>query len=99
MTVWKNAVMQTFYADETVSDDTPCEVRIADSEIAVSWKSEQGPILWRGTEIPKDSGHFELSSPTGRAILHRSPDSDEVVGRWIAEREEGMCRIDLGETD
>jgi hypothetical protein len=96
MTFWRDAEIETYYADESPSDRSSCEVRIDGGEIAVSIHDDHTP--WLGTE--SGLGHYTLSAADrGHAVLHRSPDSNALEGYWIADGWEGMCRIVLNDAD
>ena len=92
-TVWKNATTQIFYPEQQSS----CEVRIANSEIVVSYRVGARLINYEGREVAP--GHFELTAPRirGSATLHRSPESDWLEGHWIEGEIEGMWRIHISE--
>jgi hypothetical protein len=92
MPIWKTAIK---YFSASGEPRLSCEVRISDGTIAVSWIGDEGPETWSGTEIAP--GHFELKGSNGTAELHRSPNSDILVGSWVADNQEGLCRIELTE--
>jgi hypothetical protein len=98
MTVWKNAEIELYYADDTPSTKSKCQVRIANGEIVISDRTD-GVETYSGRE--SSNGHFELNAQSGggKAVLHRSPNSDSVEGSWFADGWEGMCRIDLGDAE
>jgi hypothetical protein len=94
--IWKDAEIESYFADETPSECSPCEVRINAGDIVVSMRTDKA--VWRGYEI--STGHYQLTTQTGnRAVLHRSPDSDTLEGYWVADGWIGMCRIDLNDDE
>lgn len=99
MAIWREAELETFYADTTPSDRTPCEVRIDGPDIVVSFEGDTGTVTFKGHG---ENGHFRLELPSvnGRAELHMFPDSNELVGSWIRLGDQmGVCRIDLGDEE
>jgi hypothetical protein len=106
MTIWKNVIADTYYADgraPTLKErDAGIEVRIDENEIAVSYEDNDGIVIYHGNN--DGSGHFtlEFNAPgrNGRASLHRFlPDGNILEGYWIEDGSMGMWRIELGEHD
>lgn len=97
MTIWKHSQMETYFADQTVSNKWPCEVRIGNGKIVVSYESD-GFVTYEG--VDDGTGHFELKNSNNvrdRATLHLTVEKDRLEGSWIEEGQEGMWRIDLEE--
>lgn len=92
MPVFKNCMMTMFSAHDEW--DHPCEVRISDSSIAISYHDD-GPVVYEGSEI--EPGHFKLQSSAvgGRATLHRTGNEDILEGSWVEKGVQGMWRIQL----
>lgn len=95
MTVYHRSEMETFWPEQG-SQRSPCEVRISDGTIAVSYDEDGQQILYSGFEIRP--GHFELQCPpvNGTATLHQTNDDDDVlVGRWIEGGYRGLWTVQL----
>lgn len=104
MTIWRNVIADTYYADrrEPVLSQrgVGIEVRIDESEIVVSYEDEDGIVIYRGNN--DGSGHFALNAPErdGKASLHRfPPDGNILEGSWVEDGARGMWRIELREPD
>jgi len=103
LTVYANATMSSYFPD-CVSETYQCEVRINDSTIVVSYRSEDGSAtIYKGTET--GAGHYKLTMEVngqikGRATLHRlSADDDLLEGSWYEDGDRGMWQIDLNADD
>ncbi len=94
MTVWKKCRMDSFYYDRAaiIRD---CEVKIDDSSIVVTYKTEDGWVNYSGRNA--GTGHFELKCDVydGHASLHRFLESVFLEGYWVENGEKGMWRIEL----
>ncbi|MBY3222789.1 hypothetical protein [Rhizobium laguerreae] len=98
MAIYRNSEMTMYYPEELASETWPCDVRIDSGTIVVSYRSDDGPVVYRGTEI--EPGHFKLTATevvTGRATLHRFGDDESFDGRWYENGQVGMWQIDLAE--
>ena len=98
MPIWKNSLMTTAYLDDSFADvDDPCEVRITDSEIVVSYinEDESGYDLYKGQEIA--DGHFKLfcEEKQGKATLHLVENENVLEGFWVEGGNQGFWRIEL----
>jgi hypothetical protein len=91
--VWKHSALTSYNEGEIWEDK--CEVRMSGRKIWISYKGDDGPILYEGDE--KSPGHFKLLciAQKGRATLHRFPDDDILEGFWIESGYQGMWRIQL----
>ncbi|MHB1643403.1 MAG: hypothetical protein ACYCS8_12220 [Acidithiobacillus sp.] len=103
MPIWRNVIVDTYYADGSAPElgerDT-VEVRIDEREIVVSYEDDDGVVIYRGNN--DGSGHFSLEAPerNGRASLHRFiPNGNFLEGYWIEGGSTGMWRIELGQPD
>ncbi len=88
------AKMDTVYFDDSVAEEGfPCEVRLGDGEIVVSYEGDDGFINYTGKEIGE--GHFQLScaSNGGSASLHCFKGSKILEGFWIEDGVKGFWRI------
>lgn len=74
---------------------SPCEVRIADGSITVSYMDGAKFVVYEGSE--NGAGHFKVRSEAvrGRASLHCFHDDDILEGHWIENGSMGMWRIQL----
>lgn len=101
MTVWKNAVMETYFGGNESKNECECQVRIDGSSIVISYEDEDGKVIYVGEEVA--AGHFKLRCPErrARATLHRAPPPDDeyLEGHWVEEGYEGMWRIFLDSDD
>ena len=95
MTVYRNCTMEMFDAEGQW--DLPCQVRISDGTIAVSYKLDGAIVVYEGRET--EPGHFRLSSDAanGRATLHRFSNDEVLYGWWLEDGHEGMWRVTLDE--
>ena len=95
MTVYRNCTMEMF--DAKGQWELPCEVRISDGSIAVSYNRGGVPKVYEGPET--EPGHFKMTCDSigGRATLHRFAGDDLLDGWWIEEGYEGMWRVTLEE--
>ena len=93
MSVFKNSSMTVFTSEGQW--ELPCEVRLGNSSIAVSYRDDGELVLYDGPEI--EAGHFKLQTKaaSGRATLHRFSDDDILEGYWIEDGYEGMWRIQI----
>ncbi|MBW2622955.1 MAG: hypothetical protein JRD68_08615 [Deltaproteobacteria bacterium] len=92
----QNAKMDTVYYDKTGADlNEECEIRIDNQKIVVSYKDEEGMVVYKGNDT--GCGHFELKCPerNGRATLHQTPQSKILEGFWTEGGEEGFWKITL----
>ena len=96
MAVYRNCTMENF-SDADGQWEHPCQVRIGDGSITVSYELDGEIIVYQGPEI--EPGHFRLTSDAvkGRATLHRFSDSDVLDGWWLESGYEGMWRVTLDE--
>ncbi|QLP96866.1 MAG: hypothetical protein HZY79_04905 [Rhodoblastus sp.] len=96
MTVFKHATMNRYFGDGS-NDNIPCQVRMGDKTIAVSYAGKSGPVVYEGVE--RGPGHWRLSAhePRGTASLHRFEDDDVLVGDWTEGHWDGMWKIELNE--
>src|SRR5262245_17892701 len=97
MTVYRNSTMELFSAGDQW--DHPCEVRIGNGSISVSYEDGGIIVVYEGPEI--EPGHFKLTANgngvSGRATLHRFTDADVLDGWWLENGNEGMWRLILDE--
>ena len=92
----KIAKMDTVFYDETPAyEGEECEIKINGDEIVVSYKDEDGVVIYRGTD--EGHGHFVLECPerNGKAVLHQIRNSKYLEGFWREEGDEGFWRITL----
>ncbi len=96
MTLYRNSKIDTYTA-EGLDAGHPCEVRIAEDFVVVSYKIDDGFVIYEGRETEK--GHYALSAKAtnGKATLHKIPDEDILEGSWLEGGYEGMWRIELEE--
>ena len=96
MPVWPNSKMITVYYDGTEMGEYPCEVRIDENEIVVSYKEDNMHVLYKGKS--NGIGHYYLtcSEQNGEASLHRFPDAVILDGHWLEGVYKGFWRIYLG---
>lgn len=75
------------------------DVRIDENDIVVSYKDDDGHVVYRG--VNNGDGHYELAAPErdGHATLHQLPGSDILEGFWIEGGERGMWAIFLDEAE
>ena len=95
MTVWANCTMEIIYEDNRPLASMPCEVRISNGTIAVSYEEIDGAVVYEGPEV--EPGHFKLAAQkvSGRGTLHRFHDDDLLEGGWSEDGLSGMWRITL----
>lgn len=94
--IWNNSTYELLHSTAHRADmDEPCVVLIDGERIVVEYE-EDGLRRYVGTN--DGSGHFELNMEggSGRATLHRFPESSLLEGSWIEGSESGMWRIHLG---
>lgn len=96
--IWHNCKMTSFFFDRSV-DGSPCEVKIGEKNIVVSYKEDgrTKAVIYSG-KIEDDHGHYELSRKDdvdGRASLHRFKGGKFLEGWWKEDGAEGMWRITL----
>jgi len=86
-----------YYDDMPAYEGENCEVKIDGDEIVVSYKDEQGRVLYKGRE--KGQGHYILECPErrGKASLHRFPEEKFLDGYWVEEGTRGFWRIYLAQ--
>lgn len=96
---YRNSEIETFFRTAKESENTPCEVRIGNGKIVVSYRLESGPEVWEGGD--DGTGHFalKLSNASCRATLHLTSNGETLEGSWFYEGEYGMWRIDLNGDD
>lgn len=100
MPLYRNSQMTMYFPEETVSERWPCDVRIDEGIIVVSYSSPEGHVVYKGTEL--QPGHFKLTSTenaTGSATLHRFEGAETLEGSWYEDREFGMWQIDLSDLE
>jgi hypothetical protein len=87
--------METYYADGNAMATYPCEVRLDEGSVAVTYASDGGPVTYEGTEL--GVGHFKLTSPSpkGNATLHMFAGAGVLEGWWSEDGAVGMWRIHL----
>lgn len=95
MPVFKNSEMTMFSSEGEWTH--PCEVKITDASIVVSYRDDGQFVVYEGEE--SGEGHFKLRSSNvkGRGTLHRFPNDDIFEGWWAEESYQGMWRIQLDE--
>ena len=99
MALYRNSRMYTGYGP-AYGEGRPCEVRIGDGSIVVSYPDEEGRagfVVYEGNEVA--SGHYALMAlaVNGTATLHKIPNEDILEGSWVQGGDEGRWRIDLEE--
>jgi hypothetical protein len=96
MIVYRNSKLHSYESDG-LYEPLPCEVRIGEGMIAVSYQGEGGLVLYEGRE--EGPGHFRLAAQgvNGRATLHRFENDNVLDGWWLEDSYEGMWRIELNE--
>jgi hypothetical protein len=99
MPLYRNSRMYTAYGP-AYDEGRPCDVRIGDGSIVVSYPDEEGPagfVVYEGNEVA--SGHYALMAQAvnGTATLHKIPNEDILEGSWVQGGDEGRWRIDLEE--
>lgn len=75
----------------------PCEIRVGDAEIVISYVHHGDRHLWRGTSV--DGATFDLSHvghPGDSAALKRT-DEFTLEGEWRERNDGGSWRIDLND--
>jgi hypothetical protein len=89
--------MDSFYYDRPAIPNHPCEVKVDDVSIVVSYKWDDEWMNYQGKNL--GGGHFELTceAENGHATLHTLHDSIFLDGYWTANGQKGMWRITLGE--
>ncbi len=95
MATWNDSKMETIYYDKAASQVEPCEVRIDDKEIVVTYQEDGSVVEYRGKN--NLDGHFDLQSDLGgKATLHMFPGSIFLEGNWGEGSDRGFWRITLG---
>jgi len=96
MALYRNSKISTYAADG-LDSGYPCEVRIGGGSIVVSYRRDDGLVLYEGNEV--ESGHYNLVAQAvgGKATLHKIPNEDVLGGSWLEGGYEGMWRIELEE--
>lgn len=91
--------MDTLFYTERATTNEPCEVRVDEPEIVVTYPRDGGVTYTRRSD---GSGHFVLSANryNGRATLHMFPGSLVLEGYWVETQigqaeQRGMWRIVL----
>jgi hypothetical protein len=93
MAVYKNCLMDTYHGDGS-NNNQPCQVRIDERTLALSYQDADGPVVYQGQE--RGEGHYELANASGgRGTLHCFKGSVFLEGYWIEKGAEGMWRIRL----
>jgi len=97
MKLWKSCSL--LYISCDLAGEHPCEVRIGDGSIAVSYKDAGGShVLYEGNEV--GDGHYVLSTnetPPSKGTLHKVPDLPQLEGSWVERGETGFWKIELGD--
>jgi hypothetical protein len=95
MAMYKHSTMDTYFGDDEADHGYPCEVRIDNTRIVVSYAADGLKFVYEGEE--RGEGHFELrcAAENGRATLHRFADELVLEGWWVEGRNTGMWRIHL----
>ncbi len=93
---YRKAICHTLYTGERAADRYPCEIQLRPGRISVRYKISGEQTVYQGRD--KGEGHYVLESdePSGRATLHRIPDSQVLEGYWEEGGGTGMWRIELG---
>jgi hypothetical protein len=96
MKVYRNSKLHSYESDG-LYEPLPCEVRIGEGTMAVSYQGEGGLVVYEGRE--EGPGHFRLAAQgvNGRATLHRFENDNMLDGWWLEDSYEGMWRIELNE--
>lgn len=101
MARWENCKADIYYQDgtEATLGDAGYDVRIDENEIVVSYKDEDGHVVYKG--VNNGNGHYELVAPerSGHVTLHQLPDSDALEGSWVEDGQRGMWIIYLDEAE
>ena len=95
MPLFRNSEMTMFSADGEWNH--PCEVRISEGLITVSYNDDGQFVVYEGRET--EPGHFKLHSPkvSGSATLHRFSGDEIFEGFWIEAGHQGMWRLQIEE--
>lgn len=97
VTVYHKCSMELFDAEG--QRELPCEVRVGDGSIAVSYEDGGTIVVYQGTET--EPGHFKLTGRgdgvSGRATLHCFANDDVLEGWYVENNYEGMWRLILDE--
>lgn len=67
MAIWKNCRVDTLCYDGQSYIGEPCEIRIDDDSIVVSYKTDDGWVIYTGKN--DGSGHFDLRADSHRTLL------------------------------
>lgn len=95
--VYLTCIMETYFGGEYACEENECQVKISRNNILVSYLGDnEVPIVWTGNDNSA-SGHYILTCPSvsGRATLHRTPNTDRLEGSWLENGNTGMWRIEL----
>jgi hypothetical protein len=94
MPIYRNSKADTYYNDGA-DYAAPCQVRIENGSITVSYEAKGQQVDYEGKEI--EPGHFILKSASmeGNATLHKVPNEGVLEGWWLEGDYEGMWRIKL----
>lgn len=95
--VWNQSSMDVYSMDLNLAQEgLPCELRVSETEIILSYEGDSGLIRWEGTAA--GDGHYSLSAVAGakgKGSLHQFPDGKILEGFWIEDGAMGMWRIHL----
>lgn len=95
--VYLRCIMETYYGSKDACEEYECQVKISSKSILISYLGDNNvPVVWTGND-DSASGHYTLTCPSvsGRATLHRSPNTDRLEGSWLDGGYTGMWRIEL----
>ncbi len=96
MPVFGKCLMDILFYDKTPAyEREPCQVRLDEKKIVVTYEEDGGYIEYSGKN--DGTGHFELLAPgvDGRASLHMFPAGNILEGYWLESGHRGMWRITL----
>ncbi|MBF0274969.1 MAG: hypothetical protein HQK84_07035 [Nitrospinae bacterium] len=98
MKIYKNAkIFSVSYNEDpvVVDEDLICEVKFGEGRIVVSYKDDEGDVIYRGNE--DGEGHYllECAERDGKASLHMFSKSEILEGHWKEGDYRGFWRITL----
>ena len=96
MAVWHNCKMDTV-SYRAADEDEPCEVKIDENVIVVSYFDDGGAVNYVGAN--DGTGHFKLDCKErdGQATLHMFEGGRFLEGYWIEGGYRGFWRIRLAD--
>lgn len=95
--IWDKSTMLVLHEDDEAYR-WPCQVRIGDNEIVVSY-DDDGLVTYSGAEVEPGHWRLEARGVKGRATLHRFRDAETLEGSWTEDGYGGMWSIELGRSD